>query len=218
MGEPLFKLVILASMVLAGLTTITNGEPTRLLADPAQMIATAKRMDFVGQNAFAKEQTNEGLALRSTPQRSASGLYQRVNVGANSLQPVAWRWRVDKLQRSADIRKLATEDVGAAIFFIFGEPSMSNKDVPTLGYVWTATPVANGAILRSLRYDRLRYVQLRGLSDVGAWQQERRDVAKDYRRIFGSQPPALVYVAVFNDNDQTGAPASALFGPVTWSE
>ena len=77
MCEPLFKLVILASMAITGLATTTNGEPTRLLADPARMIETAERMDFVGQNAFAKEQTNEGLALRSTPQRSASGLYQR---------------------------------------------------------------------------------------------------------------------------------------------
>jgi hypothetical protein len=218
MGQPLFKLFILASMALVSLANMTNAEPTKLFADPARMIETAKRMDFVGKNAFVKEQTTEGLALRSTPQRSASGLYQRVNIRANSLRPVTWRWRVDKLQRSADIRKLATEDVGAAIFFVFGEPSVWNKDVPTLGYVWTATPVANGAILRSLRYDRLRYIQLRGLGDVGAWQREQRDVARDYRRIFGSEPPALVYVAVFNDNDQTGEPASALFGALTWSE
>ena len=218
MREPLYKLVILTAMAVTGLAMTTKGEPVRLVADPARMIETAKRMDFVGQNAFAKEQTSEGLALRSTPQRSASGLYQRVNVRAKSLRPVAWRWRVDKLQRSADIRNLATEDFGATIFFVFGEPSMSNKDVPTLAYTWTATPIANGTILRSLRYKRLWYVQLRGRGDVGAWQQERRDVAKDYRRIFGSQPPTLIYVAVFNDNDQTGAPVSALFGPIAWSD
>ena len=36
--------------------------------------------------------------------------------------------------------------------FVFGEPSFFNRDVPTIAYVWTATPVANGTVLRSQRY------------------------------------------------------------------
>jgi Protein of unknown function (DUF3047) len=106
--------------------------------------------------------------------------------------------------------------VGATIFFVFGAPSFFNRDVPTLAYTWTATPVADGTILPSLRYQSLRYIQLRGRAEVGQWERERRDLVADYRRVFGRAPPALRYVAVFNDNDQTGEPASAEFGPIDW--
>jgi hypothetical protein len=208
-------LVLLGGLCLA---CEASAATPRLLADPASMVQTAEHMDFVGHNAFAPVPSPNGTALRSTPQHSASGLYQRVGIAPGALRPVTWSWRVDTLQKSADIRNLATEDFGATIFFVFGEPSWWNKDVPTLAYTWTATPVANGTVLQSLRYQSLRYIQLHGRGDVGTWQQERRDVARDYKAIFGSDPPTLVYVAVFNDNDQTGEPVSALFGPIAWSE
>lgn len=85
-----------------------------------------------------------------------------------------------------------------------------------MAYTWTATPVANRTILRSLRYQSLRYIQLRGRADVGTWQRERRDLVADYKAIFNRASLALKYVAVFNDNDQTGEPVSAQFGTVEW--
>ena len=186
----------------------------RVLFDPASMLGTAERMDFVGRNIFAAEPSEKGIVLRSTPHRSASGLYEGVDLPAQSLTNISWGWRVDQLQAHADIRELATEDFGAAVFFIFGEPTLFNRDVPTIAYVWSATPVANATVLRSKRFASLRFVQLRGRGDVGGWHIEGRNVAADFRAIFGKEPPMLRKIAVFNDNDQTGEPTSALFGSV----
>lgn len=186
----------------------------RVLFDPARILATAERMDFKGHNTFAVEHTDSGDVLRSTPNISASGLYLSVEIAGQSLGKVSWRWRVDQLQPHADIRALATEDFGAVVFFIFGEPSLFNRDVPTIAYVWTATPVAIGSVVQSQHFASLRYVQLRGRADAGEWRIETRNVAADYRAVFGAEPPNLRKIAVFNDNDQTGEPASALFGPI----
>jgi len=186
----------------------------RLLFDPARMLGTAERMDFKGQNAFTVEETDGGIALRSTPQKSASGLYYGVDIPGPSLSGVGWRWRIDQLQPHADMRQLEREDAGAVVFFIFGEPSLFNRDVPTIAYIWSSTPVANGTVVPSQRFSSLRYVQLRGPADVGFWHAERRDVAADFRKIFGKEPPQLRKVAIFNDNDQTEEPTSALFGSI----
>ena len=185
-----------------------------VLVDPVTMLDTARRMDFVGRNTFAVERLPEGTFLRSTPHNSASGLYQHVDMDGRALTRVQWSWRVDRLQRSADLRTLASEDSGATVFFIFGEPTLLNRDVPTLAYVWSATPVPDGTIFPSARYASLRYVHLHGVKPVGSWQQETRNVAADFRASFGRQPGALKYVAIFDDNDQTGEPASALFGKI----
>jgi hypothetical protein len=186
----------------------------RILIDPSQILSTARLIAFKGVNSYALEQGPSGPALRSTPNGSASGLYEEVNVEGRDLRWIQWSWRVERLHLSADVRDLSREDFGAALMFVFGEPSFFNRDVPTLAYVWTSTPLANGARIASRRFQSLHYFQLRGQSDVGIWQAEVRDVAADYRAVFGHEPPMLKYIAVFNDNDQTGEDTSALFGSV----
>lgn len=185
-----------------------------LLADPAEMLTTAKRIDFVGRNDFSVEQTARGAVLRCVPRRSASGLYQPIVMDGAELTRIRWRWRVDRLHETADVRKLAAEDFGAMVMFVFGKPSLLERDVPTLGYVWTSTPAPDESIIRSQRYGSLAYIQLHGRADVGRWREEERNVAADFAAVFGKAPGPLQYIAVFNDNDQTGEAASALFGAI----
>ena len=182
--------------------------------DPKSILSTAKRMDFVGKNNFSLEKTNEGFFLLSVPQGSSSGLYQKVDIKGQELTRVRWTWRVDTVHASADLRQLSREDTAATIFFIFGEPSFFNRDVPTLAYVWSSTPVKEGTILQSLRYQSLKYIQLRGKSSAGKWETEERNISADYEAIFGEKPDRLKYIALFSDNDQTLEPAKALFGKI----
>lgn len=181
------------------------------------MMRIGERYDFVGANRLTVERTQQGRCLRSTPQVSATGLYQDLKLAPEGLFKVEWWWRVDRIHTSADIRELNREDFAAKIAFVFGEPTLFNRDVPTIAYVWTSTPVKNGSIVPSQRYSNLRYVQLHGRAEAGTWQHERRNVARDYARAFGSLPGPLRYVALFNDNDQTGEPVSALFGRIVAS-
>ncbi len=184
------------------------------LMDPVTVLTTGTRVDFAGQTEFALLRTERGPFLRILPHKSSSGLYQHIDFDRRGLQRVRWTWRVDQLQPSADLRALATEDSGATVFFVFGEPSFLNRDVPTLAYVWSSTPVPDGTVVPSMRYKNLRYMQLHGPKTVGTWQVESRDVAQDYRTVFGREHGALKYVAILADNDQTGEPASALIGAI----
>lgn len=122
---------------------------------------------------------------------------------------------MEQIHTTADIRRRESEDFAAKIAFVFGEPSWINRDVPTLAYVWTSTPVPDGSVLASTRYSQMKYIHLHGRADAGAWQTESRDIDADFRAVFGRSPPKLRYIAIFNDNDQTGEPVSALFGRIT---
>ncbi len=205
---------VIAASLLISVWFAGNAAAQTMLADPARMPTTAERVDFTGANVLAAESSVHGLCLRSTPNRSASGLYQQLNVAPQELTRVTWDWRADQLQATGDLRTPGREDAGAIIFFIFGEPSFFHRDVPTLAYAWSATPVEKGTVLPSLRYASLRYIQLEGRGAAGTWRHEERNVAADFRAVFGREPGPLHYIAVFNDNDQTGEPASALFCPI----
>lgn len=195
--------------------TATAQSRAPLLLEPATLLSTGERIDFVGENTMGIERTRWGTMLRSTPNNSASGIYQKMQGLAQMPRSISWQWLVEPLQRSADLRAIEREDTGACLMLVFGTPSYWNRDVPTLAYTWTSTPVDNGSILPSLRYASLRYIQLHGPADSGSLQKEERDIAGDYLAAFNLQPPALEYVAIFNDNDQTHEPTSALFGSIS---
>lgn len=206
--------VMLAFGAQISISAVAPANSQTVVADPVSMLSTATRHDIVGANVLAIETTPRGRFLRSTPNRSASGLYQRVTLSVEAMSEISWTWRVDQLQRSADIRTQTRDDFGAMIAFVFGEPTWWNRDVPTIAYVWTSTPIANGMVVQSNRLKQLHYVQLRGRPDVGVMHREARNIVSDFMSAFGRPPPELRYIAVFNDNDQTGEPTSAVFGPI----
>jgi hypothetical protein len=105
----------------------------------------------------------------------------------------------------------------AALFVIFGCPSMLNRDVPTLAYVWTSARNPEGSIVDSPYHpETARNVVVRsGEQQLGRWLRERRNVVHDFRQAFGREPPETVEViAVFTDNDQTSEPVETYYGTV----
>ena len=53
-----------------------------------------------------------------------------------------------------------------------------------------------------------------GPQRAGQWVDERRNVFEDYRTAFGSDPPAMVGVAIMTDTDDTGESVTAWYGDV----
>jgi Protein of unknown function (DUF3047) len=156
-------------------------------------------------------------AIRAIGRESASGLYRETPYRVGDRPWLEWTWRVDQLQETADIRVKSREDFAAALFLIFGRPSMTKRKVPTLAYVWTSGSVPVSAVVASPhRPGSVRSIVVRsGATDLGQWMRERRNVFEDFRRAFGQEPPDPVeIVALFTDNDQTGEPVEAYYGAI----
>ncbi len=194
------------------------GDPVSL-ADPIVPIEQAWTHQRFGAATDYETITLDGIpAIRAVGRNSASGLYRDVRYRIAEHPWLEWTWRVEQLQRTADIRVKAREDFAAAIFLIFGRPSMFNRDVPTLAYVWTSDRLAEGSIVNNPHHPgSMRDIVVRsGGSRLGQWVSERRNVAEDFREAFGRDPPEYVeIVAIFTDNDQTGEPVLTYYGAIT---
>lgn len=189
-----------------------------LVADPVAPIAESWTHQRFGTATEYKSVVLDGVAaIRATGRNSASGLYRDFPYRFAEHPWIEWTWRVGRLQRTADIRVKAREDYAAAIFLIFGRPSMLNRDVPTLAYVWTSARNPEGSIVDNTYHPGTgRSVVVRsGEKRLGQWVRERRNVIEDFRRAFGREPPETVEViALFTDNDQTGEPVETFYGAV----
>lgn len=199
------------------MTPAIGGEPI-VLSDPTLPLSqTWTHQRFVGATDYDGINLDGVAAIRAVGRSSASGLYRQVNYRIADHPWLEWTWRVDQLQRTADIRDRDGEDFAAAIFLIFGRPTMLKPSVPTLAYVWTNDRLAVGTTVDSPYHPvTSRHVVVRsGANSPGQWLHERRNVVDDFRKAFGREPPAVVeVVGLFTDNDQTGEPVEAYYGEI----
>jgi hypothetical protein len=56
-----------------------------------------------------------------------------------------------------------------------------------------------------------------GSDKLNQWIAEKRDIAADYRKAFGEDPPAISGIAIMTDSDNTGESATAWYGDIIFS-
>ena len=186
---------------------------------------------------FSVVDLNGAHVLKVDAEDSYGNLVHGLHLQPGDHSKVAWKWRVDKLIDSADLKQRSAEDSPAklCVFFAFeaaklsfGErarlslaKSATGEDVPTetLCYVWD-NKLAVDTTQTSVFTKRVRFLVLQsGTSRLGQWVSERRDLSVDYQRVFGDESegkfPEIVGVAVSADADNTHGHSLAYFGDVT---
>lgn len=138
-------------------------------------------------------------------------------------QRLAWRWRVDQLNTSSDLRTREGDDTTLKVCTLWDEAleqvpfverqvlkiarTKTTEPIPaaTVCYVWDSK-LAEGTELHSPFTHRLRYIVLRSGERGHQWVTEKRDIGADFMRLFGDEVkelPPLIGVAVGADSDNT---------------
>ena len=192
----------------------------RVLFDPRHMADDDwESVELVSATRYELAEHDGVLALRATGEHSASGMMRKLDIDVRACGDLRWRWRVDRLQPSADLRDREREDVAASLYLLFGDPGGKPfpREVPTLRYVWAGPNNPVGEIITSPFLPKsIRSLVLRsGDADLGRWVRERRNPAADYAFVFGEPASApLRAIMLFTDNDQTGEPVEAWYAKV----
>jgi Protein of unknown function (DUF3047) len=115
------------------------------------------------------------------------------------------------LPTNGDCRKKNADDQAAQLYLVWPRfPEAVRSQI--IGYIWDTTAPA-GTIVKSEKTGTVTYVVVRsGSADLGKWLTERRNVAEDYRKIYGAAPdnPAVISLAI--DSDDTSSAAESFFG------
>lgn len=162
--------------------------------------------------------TPHGPLLRAEGRDSASILIRVLDKPVNrSCGRLTWQWWVPEPQPGADLTDRRRHDVGASIFVAFGDPGIfRDRRVPTLQHVWTNRgAVADDVLTGPYHEEHLRTIIVRRGPGTDGPETETRNVFGDFQRAFGSPAKSGVHaVALFTDNDDTGEPIIAYYGPI----
>jgi hypothetical protein len=153
---------------------------------------------------------NGRFGIRLTSDASSFGLYKTVDVDLKEFPILSWKWRVDRVPPEGDIRERTKDDQAAQVYAVF--PAWLQFRSPILGYIWDSNaPV--GTVSDGYSANPTKVLVLRsGTQDLGKWVQERRNLAEDYKKLFGKEPDRNVgRVAIWINTQHTKSSAEATF-------
>lgn len=193
-------------------------EATVSVFDPARALEEYwQTVPLNGLTSYTLVAMDGRVAIRGSASSTASGLAIEAQIDLVKCPDISWVWRVDQVQRSANIRERDREDVAASVFLLFGDYGFfaNLRPVPTLRYVWTNDSVERYEIVDNPYLPGVvkSIVLQAGVDNLGQWIRESRNVVEDYKQAFGAEPQeSVTAVILLTDSDQTGETATAYYG------
>jgi hypothetical protein len=155
-------------------------------------------------------------ALRLESRDDHSTIAREVQVDLEATPMLEWSWKIVELPARGDVRDRATSDLTAHLLVVwprFPGPLRSRL----IGYAWGSGEPVN-TLQRSQKSSTVTFVILRsGAEGLGRWTTERRDVAADYRKIYGERPENPKVIAISIDTNDTHSRAEALIGRIAFT-
>lgn len=180
--------------------------------------------------AVTMETQDDGSVVHIDADRSAGAIVDRFRAASGAT--LSWRWKIDHTVAKGDLTRRSGDDFAARVYVFFDVPTrqlsfgqrmtlslarrLTGENLPAAAicYVWD-NHHAPGTIAPNPFYAPVRTVVIESGNDkAGQWVGESRDLAADFRKAFGREPPPITGIAIAADTDNTRAQANAWFGDV----
>jgi hypothetical protein len=179
----------------------------------------------------------ENDTIRVTTNDSTALIWRNLDDAVKQRRYLSWRWRVDAAMPPTDIRVKGGDDRPIALHVWFEGPpgrksfigSIRNTLIEALfgisvsgrviTYVWGGTGAPGDAQINPHIGDySWMIVRRTGTAQTGIWLDERVDLAADFRRGFGEDPPAARMIAIAADSEDTHTASTALIRDIRFHD
>ena len=191
----------------------SEGQETKIIADFEDGLPSeTDERQFAGQTLYRVVESDTGRVLSATAEGSASGLVFPVRFDPAEWPWLEWRWKIDGTVRSGDARVKHGDDYAARVYVVF--PHWLPLRTRSINYIW-ANRLPRGAVQANTFTANAMMIALQsGDGNAGEWVNERRNLADDYRLLFGDDPPDEALVALMSDSDQTQESVQAWYDDI----
>ncbi len=115
-----------------------------------------------------------------------------------------WSWRVKEFPKGADESNPKKNDSAAAIYVVFPRRFFVPEAIK---YVWSQVVASETILMKSKKFPAI--VVRTGTEMKEKWVDELRNVAEDYKKLFGRNPPDPVAIGFLTDADAVKGSAKA---------
>ena len=237
------KWLVIAAALAAGCATVR--EPSPLAPSRVTAFSAIKPGDglprewspwtlnrFKTSSRYRLVEEAGATVLQGSARASASGLIHYLDVDPLERPLLSWRWKVMALAPTdaspddsparivvsfaGDVRKLPFGDR----LFYDQFRLFTGQQLPyaALMYVWGSRTPRDGVVANGYT-SRIKIIAVEnGRENLGKWLDETRDVAADYRRLFGEEPGKVISVGIMTEADASDRALEAYYGDLEFRE
>lgn len=167
----------------------------------------------------------ESYCLNMVSDQSSFGIKRAVKINIREYSYLNWTWKVSKLPVGGDVRKSETDDQAAQLYVAFPAKGFPAKlNTPVLGYIWdNEAPKEWTGRSPQVGGGKMRYMVVRNKIDqVGHWYAEKRNIYKDYQKLFrdvqGGEPTGATQgISLYINSQHTRSAAESCIGDIFFS-
>jgi len=167
-----------------------------------------------------EDQGSESI-LRAESRASASAIVYRTPFNVYDYPRLRWKWKAMSVYEKGNARTKDGDDYTLRIYVLFEyDPDKASfyesikyalaklfyGEYPpdsALNYIWANREDESGIITSTYASNAKMIVLQKGKKNLGRWIVEERNILEDYRKAFGTDPPAVATLGIMNDSDNT---------------
>lgn len=171
---------------------------------------------FKGETTYRLVKLDGKNVLRAESKATASGRFRKVKIDLKKYPFLNWSWKVDNLLPGLDEQSKAGDDYPARVYVVFSG-GLAFWRTRAINYVWSSNQAPGTRWDNAFTANAKMIAVQAGSDQPGKWVTVQRDVAEDYRQLFGKEPGKVDAVAIMTDTDNSGKEALAWYGDIWFS-
>jgi hypothetical protein len=169
---------------------------------------------FAGATSYQLTLVDGKQVLAADSRQSGSMFYKKIRVDLEQTPILNWSWRKEHEIDPGNELDQKGDDYVARIYVVKSERLIWWKTI-ALNYVWSYQHKRKDVWDNPFAGRNSKMLAQRDASDpTGVWFTERRNVAMDFKRLFGKDIRQIDGVAIMTDSDNSGLNARALYGDI----
>ena len=174
---------------------------------------------FVNETSYSLIKVGKNTVLKAVSQNSASGLIKKIRVDIKEYPFLNWSWRIEnQLTGTFDEKQKHGDDYAARIYIVVSG-GIAFWNTIALNYVWSKNSIKGEIWPSAFATKNSMMVALRSSeAPVSKWHWEKRNIRKDFKKLFGREIRFTDAVVLMSDTDNTHKEVTAYYGDIYFSK
>jgi len=154
--------------------------------------------------------------IKAESMGSRSSLFKEVGEKEKNFPILSWRWKISNVVRSAIETRKDRFDAAARVMVVFGKGKVLRMMAgePSgfrIEYIWASHLPKNHIFDHpGEKYCKV-FVLESGEGKTGQWVNEKRNLRKDYKSAFGTDPEGVLAIGIQTDTDHSNEMVTAYY-------
>jgi len=182
---------------------------------PEENLELWKENSFNGNTLYELVEDDGLRVLKGTTEAAASLLYKEEVVDLEKTPVLSWSWKVQNVYDDINERSRSGDDFPARIYVAVKDGLLPWESL-TITYVWSSNEPMGETWTNPFTEKAKVVVVQSGESKIGEWVTQSRNIAADYKELFGKEISNIDGYAVMVDGDNTGNSGAAWFADISF--